>query len=160
VAAVTTYVSTWEKVLVIATAVGGFGAMLGAIFAWLAARGSGQTARDARDALAASLKPQVHLVINSYYCRISIQSQSRRAPPSWARCLPEDWRSVARDRRAAGGQPLQWQAGLRVHLAIGAQSVRQLGARKRLAARVGCRGAAERKRPPGRALSERDREAA
>jgi hypothetical protein len=67
VAGVSTYVSTWEKVLVIATAVGGIGATLSAIFSWLAARRSGQTARDARDALAASLKPQVHLVINSYY---------------------------------------------------------------------------------------------
>jgi hypothetical protein len=66
VAGASNYVSTWEKVLVIATAVGGIGAMLSAIFSWLAARRSGQTARDARDALAASLKPQVHLLINQW----------------------------------------------------------------------------------------------
>ena len=59
-------VSGWEKVTAIATAVGGLGAMLGAIFAWLAARSSGQAARDARDALAASHKPQVHLMITQY----------------------------------------------------------------------------------------------
>jgi uncharacterized membrane protein YdjX (TVP38/TMEM64 family) len=51
-------VSTWEKVAAVATALGGLGAMLGAIFAFLAARRSGQTAADARDALAASLKPE------------------------------------------------------------------------------------------------------
>jgi hypothetical protein len=61
-----TYVSTWEKVAAIATAVGGVGAAIGAIAAWRAARASGQASRDARDALAASLKPQVHLRINQY----------------------------------------------------------------------------------------------
>ena len=40
--------------------------MLGAIFAYLAARRSGRTAADARDALAASLKPEVHLTIGQY----------------------------------------------------------------------------------------------
>jgi hypothetical protein len=54
-------VTNWEKVTSVATAVGGVGAMLGAIFAWLAARSSGRAARDATDALAASLKPQVHV---------------------------------------------------------------------------------------------------
>jgi hypothetical protein len=67
-------VSTWEKVAAIFTAVGGIGAMVGAIFAWLAARRSGQTARDARDALAASLKPQVHLVISSYLGSIEVRA--------------------------------------------------------------------------------------
>ena len=59
-------VSTWEKVTAIATAVGGVGAMLGAIFAWVAARRSAHTSRDARDALAASLKPFERLVITQY----------------------------------------------------------------------------------------------
>jgi hypothetical protein len=54
-------VSTWEKVTAIATAVGGLGAMLGAGAAWLAARSSLQASRDAREALATSLKPQVQL---------------------------------------------------------------------------------------------------
>ena len=56
-------ISTWEKVTTIATAVGGLGAMLGAIFAWLAARSSVRASRDARDALASSLKPQVQLFL-------------------------------------------------------------------------------------------------
>ncbi len=51
-------ITTWEKVTAIATAVGGVGAMLGAGAAWLAARSSLQASRDARDALAASVKPQ------------------------------------------------------------------------------------------------------
>jgi hypothetical protein len=59
-------VSNWEKVTATATAVGGVGAMLGAIFAWLAARSSRQTSRDANDALAASLKPQVQLFVTQY----------------------------------------------------------------------------------------------
>ncbi len=59
-------VSTWEKVAAIATAVGGVGAMLGAIAAWRAALSSSQAARDASDALAASLKPQVHLLVTQY----------------------------------------------------------------------------------------------
>jgi hypothetical protein len=63
---VSTYVSTWEKVAAIATAVGGVGAMLGAAAAWRAALASGQASRDARDALAASLKPQVHLVVGQF----------------------------------------------------------------------------------------------
>jgi hypothetical protein len=54
-------VTNWEKVTAVATAVGGVGAMLGAIFAWLAARSSGKAARDATDALAGSLKPQLHI---------------------------------------------------------------------------------------------------
>jgi hypothetical protein len=54
-------VSTWEKVAASFTAVGGLGAMVGAIAAWRAAISSGQAARDARDALAASVKPHVHL---------------------------------------------------------------------------------------------------
>ncbi len=40
------------------------GGMLGAVAAWLAARSSSQAARDARDALAASLKPQVQLTFD------------------------------------------------------------------------------------------------
>jgi hypothetical protein len=59
-------VGTWEKVAAIFTAVGGLGAMLGAIAAWRAASASGQAARDARDALAASLKPHVHLDFGQY----------------------------------------------------------------------------------------------
>jgi hypothetical protein len=59
-------VSTWEKVAAIFTAVGGIGAMLGAGAAWRAASASGQAARDARDALATSLKPQVHLAFQQY----------------------------------------------------------------------------------------------
>jgi hypothetical protein len=59
-------ISTWEKVTAIFTAVGGVGAMLGAGAAWLAARASGQAARDAKDALAASLKPQVQLFLSQY----------------------------------------------------------------------------------------------
>jgi hypothetical protein len=59
-------VSTWEKVAVTFTAVGGVGAMLGAIAAWRAARSSLQASRDARDALAASLKPQVQLRVGQY----------------------------------------------------------------------------------------------
>jgi hypothetical protein len=43
------------------TAVGGIGAMIGGLAAWRAASASGQAARDARDALAASLKPLVEL---------------------------------------------------------------------------------------------------
>jgi hypothetical protein len=61
-----TDISTWEKVAAIATAVGGLGAMIGAIAAWRAAHASGQAARDAKDALAASLKPQVQLILNQY----------------------------------------------------------------------------------------------
>jgi len=61
-----TEVSTWEKVAAIFTAVGGIGAMLGAGAAWRAALASGQAARDAGDALAASLKPQVHLAFQQY----------------------------------------------------------------------------------------------
>jgi hypothetical protein len=56
-------VSNWEKVTAVATAVGGVGAMLGAIAAWLAARKSSEASRDAKDALAASFKPQVMLTI-------------------------------------------------------------------------------------------------
>jgi hypothetical protein len=59
-------VSTWEKVAATFTAVGGVGAMLGAAAAWRAARSSVQAARDARDALAASLKPQVDLMVTQY----------------------------------------------------------------------------------------------
>lgn len=60
-------VSTWEKVAAVFTAVGGIGAMLGGIFAWRAATASGRAARDAADALAASLKPNVHLACQPYY---------------------------------------------------------------------------------------------
>jgi hypothetical protein len=60
------HVNGWEKVTAIATAVGGAGAMLAAFFAWLAARRSAETSRDAKDALAASLKPQVHLMVTQY----------------------------------------------------------------------------------------------
>jgi hypothetical protein len=59
-------VSTWEKIAATFTAVGGVGAMLGAAAAWRAALASGQASRDARDALAASLKPQVHLVVGQF----------------------------------------------------------------------------------------------
>jgi hypothetical protein len=57
-------VSTWEKITSIFTAVGGLGAMIGAGAAWRAALASGRASRDARDALAASLKPQVQLIVN------------------------------------------------------------------------------------------------
>jgi len=60
-------VSTWEKLAAIFTAVGGLGAMVGAIAAWRAATASGRAARDATDALAASLKPQVHLAFQQYF---------------------------------------------------------------------------------------------
>jgi hypothetical protein len=59
-------VSTWEKVAAIFTAVGGIAAMFGAIAAWRAARASSQAAQDAKDALAASLKPQVQLIVNQF----------------------------------------------------------------------------------------------
>jgi len=59
-------VSTWEKVAAAFTAVGGVGAMVGAIAAWRAASASGRPARDARDALAASVKPQVILAFQRY----------------------------------------------------------------------------------------------
>lgn len=87
---VTTSVSTWEKVLVIATATGGIGAMLSAIFSWLAARRSGQTARDARDALAASLKPQVHLLIGQWEQSIEARAivTGPLSPLGTARMLP------------------------------------------------------------------------
>jgi hypothetical protein len=60
-------VSTWTKVAAIFTAVGGLGAMVSAIAAWRAATASGRAARDATDALAASLKPQVHLAVQQYF---------------------------------------------------------------------------------------------
>jgi hypothetical protein len=60
-------VSTWAKVAAIFTAVGGLGAMVGALAAWRAASASGQAARDARDALATSVKPQVHLAFQQYF---------------------------------------------------------------------------------------------
>jgi hypothetical protein len=59
-------VTTWEKVAATFTAVGGVGAMLGAGAAWRAASKSAEAARDARDALAASLKPQVQLFVTQY----------------------------------------------------------------------------------------------
>jgi hypothetical protein len=59
-------VSAWEKVAAVATAVGGTGAMLGAIAAWRAARSSGRASRDARDALAATVKPQVQLFLSQW----------------------------------------------------------------------------------------------
>jgi hypothetical protein len=55
-----------EKVAATFTAVGGVGAMLGAGAAWLAASKSAQASRDARDALATSLRPQVDLLITQY----------------------------------------------------------------------------------------------
>jgi hypothetical protein len=58
---VSSEVSTWEKVAAIFTAVGGLGAMVGALAAWRAASASGQAAREAREALAASLKPNIVL---------------------------------------------------------------------------------------------------
>jgi hypothetical protein len=57
-------VTTWEKVAAIATAVGGVGAAAGAIAAWRAALASAAASRDATDALAASLKPQVQLTFD------------------------------------------------------------------------------------------------
>jgi hypothetical protein len=64
---VSTELSTWEKVVAILAAVGGVaagvGAAVSAIYSWRAARHSEATARDARDALAASLKPNVVLEI-------------------------------------------------------------------------------------------------
>jgi hypothetical protein len=63
---VTTHLSTAEQVVAILAAVGGIvagvGAAVSAIYSYRSARASGQTARDARDALAASLKP--NLVLN------------------------------------------------------------------------------------------------
>src|SRR5207248_2669449 len=61
-----THVSGWEKATAIGTLVGGVGAGLAAFFAWRAARTSAQTSRDATDALAASLKPQVHLMVTQF----------------------------------------------------------------------------------------------
>lgn len=63
---VSTHLSTWENVAAIFTAVGGIGAAVSAFFSWRSASRSEATARDARDALAASLKPQMHLVFNQY----------------------------------------------------------------------------------------------
>jgi hypothetical protein len=64
---VSTHLSTWEKVVAILAAVGGVaagvGAAVSAVYSWRAARHSEATARDARDALAASLKPNVVLSI-------------------------------------------------------------------------------------------------
>ena len=64
---VSTHLSTGEKVAAIVaaifTAIGGIGAATSAFFSWRSARASGATARDAREALAASLKPQVKLRI-------------------------------------------------------------------------------------------------
>jgi hypothetical protein len=59
-------ISTWEKIAVVFTAIGGLGAMLGAGAAWRAASASGQAAHDARDALAESLKPHVQLEFGQY----------------------------------------------------------------------------------------------
>jgi hypothetical protein len=61
-----TQVNSWEKIAAIFTAVGGIGAMLGAGAAWRAALASGRAASDARDALATSLKPHVHLAFQQY----------------------------------------------------------------------------------------------
>jgi hypothetical protein len=57
-------ITTWEKVAAIATAVGGVGAAAGAVAAWRAALASDTASRDATDALAASLKPQVQLTFD------------------------------------------------------------------------------------------------
>ena len=59
-------VSIWERVAATSTAVGGVGAMLGAGAAWLAARKSVEASRDARDALAIGLRPQVELTVTQY----------------------------------------------------------------------------------------------
>jgi hypothetical protein len=63
---VSTPLSTWEKVAATLTAVGGVGAAVSAFFSWRSARASGRAAYDARDALASSVKPQVHLDFQQY----------------------------------------------------------------------------------------------
>jgi hypothetical protein len=54
-------VSYWVKIASIATAVGGLGAMVSAIYSFRSAHSSERAARDAKDALAESLRPDVHL---------------------------------------------------------------------------------------------------
>jgi hypothetical protein len=58
---VSTDLSTWEKVAAVGGIVAGVGAAVSAFFSWRTARRSETIARDARDALAASLKPHVVL---------------------------------------------------------------------------------------------------
>jgi hypothetical protein len=65
-AAVASDVSGWEKFAVIFTAVGAAGAILGAIVALKGASESSKAAQDAKEALAASLKPQVQLILGQF----------------------------------------------------------------------------------------------
>jgi hypothetical protein len=54
-------VSYWVKITSIATAIGGLGAMFSAIYSYRSAQSSERAAKDAKDALAESLRPDVHL---------------------------------------------------------------------------------------------------
>lgn len=54
-------VNLWVKITSIATAVGGLGAMVSAIYSYRAAHSSERAARVAKDALAESFRPDVHL---------------------------------------------------------------------------------------------------
>lgn len=64
---VSTGLSSWEKAVAVGGIVAGVGAAISAFFSWLSGRRSEATGRDARDALAASLKPNLVLDIDQVY---------------------------------------------------------------------------------------------
>jgi hypothetical protein len=57
-------VTTWDKLTSIFTGIGGIGAAIGGIAAWRAASASGAAAKEAREAIALTVRP--HLFVNVY----------------------------------------------------------------------------------------------
>ena len=116
---VSTHVPIWQS---IALVIGAAATTASAIAAWRAAGKSSDAARDARDALAASLKPHVELVFGEFHTReVAEPPVEVRAvvlgplsPMGVAAVLP------ATDVRLQVN-PLKRQAGLRVHADLATQ---------------------------------------